>query len=37
MEKGLQKIVDLGNFWEEKTAFPFPLAALLAKEILMKK
>ena len=41
MEKGLHKIIDLGNFWEEKTTFPIPLGGMVAKrnigtETLMK-
>ena len=40
-EKGLQKIVDLGNFWEEKTGYPIPLGGIVGKKsidenILMK-
>jgi 1,4-dihydroxy-6-naphthoate synthase len=31
MEKGLHKIVDLGNFWEEKTSLPIPLGGIVAK------
>ena len=30
-EKGLQKIVDLGNFWEEKTGYPIPLGGIAGK------
>ena len=30
-EKGLQKIVDLGNFWEEKTGYPIPLGGIVGK------
>lgn len=41
MEKGLRKIVDLGNFWEEKTALPIPLGGIVGRrniteDILMK-
>jgi 1,4-dihydroxy-6-naphthoate synthase len=41
MEKGLHKIVDLGNFWEEKTSLPIPLGGIVGKRnidhtILMK-
>ncbi len=41
MNKGLHKIVDLGNFWEEKTALPIPLGGIVGKRkidenILMK-
>ena len=40
-EKGLHKIVDLGNFWEEKTGYPIPLGGIVGKKsieenILMK-
>lgn len=31
MEKGLHKIIDLGNFWEEKTSFPIPLGGIVGK------
>ena len=30
-EKGLQKIVDLGNFWEEETGYPIPLGGIAGK------
>lgn len=33
-EKGLQKIVDLGNFWEEKTGYPIPLGGIVGKRSL---
>ena len=41
MDRGLYKIVDLGNFWEEKTGLPIPLGGIVAKRsfdetILMK-
>jgi len=41
MDLGLYKIVDLGNFWEEKTGLPIPLGGIVAKRsfdenILMK-
>jgi 1,4-dihydroxy-6-naphthoate synthase len=41
MEKGLHKIVDLGNFWEEKTLLPIPLGGIVGRrnmdeKILMK-
>ena len=40
-DKGLQKVVDLGNFWEEKTGYPIPLGGIVGKRsidenILMK-
>ncbi|MEP7253623.1 MAG: 1,4-dihydroxy-6-naphthoate synthase [Ginsengibacter sp.] len=28
--KGLHKIVDLGNYWEEKTGYPIPLGGIVA-------
>src|SRR5664279_4003144 len=28
VQKGLFKIVDLGNFWEEKTGYPIPLGGI---------
>jgi 1,4-dihydroxy-6-naphthoate synthase len=31
-EKGLHKIVDLGNFWEEKTGYPIPLGGIVGKK-----
>jgi len=31
MQRGLYKILDLGNFWEEKTALPIPLGGIVAK------
>src|SRR5450432_2501427 len=31
-ERGLQKIVDLGNFWEEKTGYPIPLGGIVGKK-----
>jgi len=40
-DKGLKKVVDLGNFWEEKTGYPIPLGGIVGKRsidenILMK-
>jgi 1,4-dihydroxy-6-naphthoate synthase len=40
-DKGLKKVVDLGNFWEEKTGYPIPLGGIVGKrnideEILVK-
>ena len=40
-DKGLKKVVDLGNFWEEKTGYPIPLGGIIGKrnideEILVK-
>ncbi len=32
--KGLKKIVDLGNFWEEKTGYPIPLGGIAGKKSL---
>ena len=34
MDKGLHKIVDLGNFWEEKTSLPIPLGGIVGKKSL---
>jgi 1,4-dihydroxy-6-naphthoate synthase len=34
MDKGLNKIVDLGNFWEEKTSLPIPLGGIVGKRSL---
>ncbi len=34
MDKGLYKIVDLGNFWEEKTSLPIPLGGIVGKRTL---
>ncbi|MDQ6889165.1 MAG: 1,4-dihydroxy-6-naphthoate synthase [Bacteroidota bacterium] len=31
-EKGLHKIIDLGNFWEEKTGYPIPLGGIVASK-----
>ncbi len=40
-QKGLVKIIDLGEFWEEKTGFPIPLGGIVAKRnidlILLKR
>jgi 1,4-dihydroxy-6-naphthoate synthase len=33
-EKGLQKIVDLGNYWEEKTGYAIPLGGIVGKRSL---
>ena len=30
-EKGLQKIMDLGEFWQDKTGVPIPLGGIVAK------
>lgn len=30
-EKGLVKILDLGNYWEKKTGFPIPLGGIVIK------
>lgn len=37
MNKGLHKIVDLGNFWEEKTLLPIPLGGIVGKRTLDDK
>jgi 1,4-dihydroxy-6-naphthoate synthase len=34
MNKGLYKIVDLGNYWEEKTSLPIPLGGIVGKRSL---
>jgi len=31
MKKGLHKIIDLGNFWEEKTSLPIPLGGIVGR------
>ena len=33
-EKGLIKLVDLGEYWEEKTGYPIPLGGIVAKRSL---
>ncbi len=35
--KGLHKIVDLGNYWEEKTGYPIPLGGIVANKKIDKK
>lgn len=35
-ERGLHKIIDLGNFWEKKTSLPIPLGGILGKRDLDK-
>lgn len=37
MERGLHKIIDLGNFWEEKTSFPIPLGGIVGKRTINEK
>ncbi|HUZ59009.1 MAG TPA: 1,4-dihydroxy-6-naphthoate synthase [Hanamia sp.] len=37
MDKGLYKIIDLGNFWEEKTSFSIPLGGIVAKRNIDEK
>ena len=32
--KGLHKVMDLGNYWEEKTGVPIPLGGIIAKRSL---
>jgi 1,4-dihydroxy-6-naphthoate synthase len=34
MDKGLHKIVDLGNYWEEKMQLPIPLGGIAGKRSL---
>jgi 1,4-dihydroxy-6-naphthoate synthase len=36
-EKGLHKVVDLGNFWEEKTGYPIPLGGIVGKKTIDEK
>lgn len=36
-DKGLQKVVDLGNFWEEKTGYPIPLGGIVGKRSMDEK
>jgi 1,4-dihydroxy-6-naphthoate synthase len=36
MHKGLHKIVDLGNYWEEKTSLPIPLGGIVGKRTIDK-
>ena len=36
MDKGLNKIVDLGNYWEEQTSLPIPLGGIVGKRSLDK-
>ena len=35
--KGLVKIVDLGNFWEEKTGYPIPLGGIVGSRSIDEK
>lgn len=37
MDKALHKIIDLGNFWEEKTSFPIPLGGIVGKRNIDEK
>ena len=36
-DKGLKKVVDLGNFWEEKTGYPIPLGGIVGKRSIDEK
>lgn len=36
-QKGLLKVLDLGEYWEEKTGSPIPLGCIAAKRILHKE
>jgi len=36
-EKGLKKIIDLGEFWEKSTQMPIPLGGIVAKRTLNKE
>ncbi|MEP6615856.1 MAG: 1,4-dihydroxy-6-naphthoate synthase [Ginsengibacter sp.] len=33
-KKGLKKIMDLGDFWQEKTGFPIPLGGIIGKRMI---
>ncbi len=35
--KGLHKIVDLGNYWEDKTGYPIPLGGIVGKKNMDQK
>ena len=37
MNKGLHKIVDLGNYWEEKISLPIPLGGIVGKRTIDEK
>lgn len=37
MEKGLHKIIDLGNFWEKKTSLPIPLGGIVGRRTINEK
>jgi 1,4-dihydroxy-6-naphthoate synthase len=37
IEKGLYKIIDLGNFWEEKTSLPIPLGGIVGRRNISEK
>jgi 1,4-dihydroxy-6-naphthoate synthase len=37
MERGLYKIVDLGNYWEEKTGLPIPLGGIVGRRTIDEK
>jgi 1,4-dihydroxy-6-naphthoate synthase len=36
-DKGLQKVVDLGSFWEAKTGYPIPLGGITGKRSIDEK
>lgn len=36
-DKGLNKLIDLGEYWEEKTKLPIPLGAIIIKRSLTNK
>ena len=36
-DKGLEKVKDLGEFWEEKTGFPIPLGGIVIKRDFSKE
>ncbi|MEO6636989.1 MAG: 1,4-dihydroxy-6-naphthoate synthase [Ginsengibacter sp.] len=35
--KGLHKVVDLGNYWEDKTGYPIPLGGIVANKSIDEK
>lgn len=37
LDKGLQKVVDLGNFWEKRTGYPIPLGGISGKRSINEK
>ena len=35
-DKGLEKVLDLGEFWEHKTSLPIPLGGIVVRRIFTK-